>query len=81
MTRLALAYFFVALWLFLTPSANAQSVAELSLTCRKVGDVTSQAGEPQFIRIDPKQAAVLAEIGLDARASSSGWRKRRSRRR
>lgn len=33
--------------------------------CRMVGDVTSRAGEAQFIRIDPGSAARLATIGLD----------------
>jgi len=43
-------------------------VAELALTCRKVGDVASGTGQKQFIRIDPRRAAMLAEIGLDRAA-------------
>lgn len=33
--------------------------------CRKVGDVDSKSGKPQFLKIDPAAAASLAEIGID----------------
>jgi hypothetical protein len=36
--------------------------------CRMVGDSTSRAGEPNFIRIDPSAATRMAEIGLDRAA-------------
>ena len=66
MVRVALALLLVALGL---PTAvHAQSVPERALTCRKVGDVTSRDGRPQFLRIDPRAAAELAEIGLDRAA-------------
>ena len=68
MVRLALTQLVIGLVLLLAPSAQAQSVAERALTCRKVGDVASRAAEPQFIRIDPAAAAKLAEIGLDRAA-------------
>ena len=68
MARLALAQLLVALLLILGSPADAQSVAERALTCRKVGDVASRTGVPQFIRIDPAAAAQLAEIGLDRTA-------------
>jgi len=54
--------------LFTAPDAQAQSVEELARTCRRVGDVPSRTGEPQFIRIDPDAAAQLAQIGLDRAA-------------
>jgi len=53
---------------FLAPAARGQTVAEIAQTCRRVGDVPSRAGTPQFIRIDPAAAAQLAEIGLDRAA-------------
>ena len=68
MIRLALAPLLIVLSLFPAPSAHAQSVAERALTCRKVGDVASRTGVPQFIRIDPAATAGLAEIGLDRAA-------------
>lgn len=52
----------------LAQPASAQTVEEMSRTCRKVGDVPSQAGTPNFIRIDPAAAAQLADIGLDRAA-------------
>lgn len=52
----------------LAPAASAQTVAEIAQTCRRVGDVPSRAGAPQFIRIDPAAAAQLADIGLDRAA-------------
>jgi hypothetical protein len=54
--------------LFLAPAARGQTVAEIALTCRRVGDVPSRTGMAQFIRIDPGAAAQLAEIGLDRAA-------------
>jgi hypothetical protein len=49
-------------------TARARTVAEIAETCRRVGDVPSREGTPQFIRIDPDAAAQLAEIGLDRAA-------------
>lgn len=54
--------------LSLAPTARAQTVEEIARTCRRVGDVASWTGTPQFIRIDPGAAAQLAEIGLDRAA-------------
>ena len=54
--------------LMLAPPARAQTVAEIALTCRKVGDVPSRTGAERFIRIDSGAAAKLAEIGLDRAA-------------
>ena len=54
--------------LFLAPAARAQTVEEIARTCRRVGDVPSQTGTAQFIRIDPDAAAQLAQIGLDRAA-------------
>ena len=54
--------------LFLAPPARGQTVAEIALTCRKVGDVPSRTGAAQFIRIDPAAAGELAQIGLDRAA-------------
>jgi hypothetical protein len=68
LARLALAQLFAALALSFALPAHAQSVAERATTCRKVADVTSRSGEPQFIRIDPGAAAELAGIGLDRAA-------------
>ncbi len=64
MKRLFLSQLFLALSLFVEQPAHAQSVADVAATCRKVGDVPNQTGEPQFIRIDPAGAALLSEIGL-----------------
>jgi len=69
-TRLAFARSLVLVALILSvpllaPPARAQTVEEIARTCRRVGDVPSQSGTPQFIRIDPAAAAQLAEIGLD----------------
>jgi hypothetical protein len=59
----------IAVWfLFLAPGAQARTVAEIALTCRKVGDVDSRSGVPHFIRVDPAAGARLAEIGLDRAA-------------
>ena len=33
--------------------------------CRKVGDVVSKSGKPNFLKIDAAEAAKLAEIGID----------------
>ena len=52
----------------LAPPARAQTVEEIARTCRRVADVPSRDGTPQFIRIDPAAAAQLAEIGLDRAA-------------
>lgn len=68
MARLALAALLVALSPLLATTGQAQMVAEIAQTCRKVGDVASLAGEPQFIRIDPAAAAELAQIDLDRAA-------------
>jgi hypothetical protein len=46
-------------------AAPATYVAPLPPPCRRVGDVTSSAGIPHFIQIDPAAAARLADIGLD----------------
>ncbi|WP_162806203.1 hypothetical protein [Sphingosinicella terrae] len=54
--------------LLLAPAARAQTVEEIARTCRRVGDVPSREGVPQFIRIDPGAAAELARIGLDRAA-------------
>ena len=54
--------------LFLAAPARAQSVEEIAQTCRRVADVPSRDGAPQFIRIDPAAAAQLAGIGLDRAA-------------
>jgi len=54
--------------LFLAVPARAQSVEEIAQTCRRVADVPSRDGAPQFIRIDPEAATQLAEIGLDRAA-------------
>lgn len=73
MTRFAIARFllFVGLGLqvlLLAPPARGQTVAEISLTCRRVGDPPSRTGTARFIRIDPAAAAQLAGIGLDRAA-------------
>jgi hypothetical protein len=52
--------------LVLAPPAFAQ--APPRAPCREVGDATSTAGVPQFIRIDADTAARLATIGLDRAA-------------
>src|SRR5687768_16529294 len=54
--------------LLFAPPASAQTVADIALICRKVGDVPSRTGTPQFIRIDSGAAAQLAQIGLDRAA-------------
>lgn len=54
--------------MFLAPPARGQTVAEISLTCRRVGDVPSRTGVVQFIRIDAAAAGQLAQIGLDRAA-------------
>jgi hypothetical protein len=54
--------------LFLAPPARGQTVEEIAHNCRRVGDVPSQTGTAQFIRIDPAAAAQLAQIGLDQAA-------------
>jgi hypothetical protein len=51
-----------------SPPAYGQTVEEIARTCRRVGDVPSGTGTPQFIRIDPDAAAQLAQIGLDRAA-------------
>jgi hypothetical protein len=66
--RLTLTPFLILAALILAPAAPAQTVEEVARTCRRVGDVTSLTGMPQFIRIDPGAAAQLAEIGLDRAA-------------
>ncbi len=45
--------------------AHAQTAPLPPPDCRVVGDVPSQTGEPQFIRIDPDAATRMATIGLD----------------
>ncbi|UZK65835.1 hypothetical protein [Sphingomonas sp. M1-B02] len=45
--------------------ARAQTLAEIAASCRKVGDVASREGVPQFLTIAPESAARLAQIGLD----------------
>jgi hypothetical protein len=72
-TRLAIAQSLILLGLILqclvlAPPARGQTVAEISLTCRRVGDVESRTGSAQFIRIDSVAAGQLAEIGLDRAA-------------
>jgi hypothetical protein len=54
--------------LLLAPAARGQTVAEIALTCRRVGDVPGRTGMARFIRIDPAAAGQLAEIGLDRAA-------------
>ena len=54
--------------LLLAPTARGQNVEEIARTCRRVGDVPSRTGLPQFIRIDPAAAEQLAQIGLDRAA-------------
>jgi hypothetical protein len=54
--------------LLFAPPARGQTVAEIALTCRKVGDSPSRTGAGQFIRIDPGAAEQLAQIGLDRAA-------------
>lgn len=54
--------------LFLAQPARGQTVAEISLTCRRVGDAPSRTGIAQFIRIDPGAAGQLAQIGLNRAA-------------
>ena len=54
--------------LFLAAPAHGQTVEEIARTCRRVADVPSRDGTPQFIRIDPEAAAQLAQIGLDRAA-------------
>ncbi|MBV9884526.1 MAG: hypothetical protein JO276_16075 [Sphingomonadaceae bacterium] len=54
--------------LALAAPARAQTVEEIAQTCRRVGDVPSREGAPQFIRIDADAAAQLAQIGLDRAA-------------
>ena len=73
MTRLAMIRLLIFMGtilpgLSLAPPARGQTVAEIALTCRKVGDVPSRTGAPQFIRIDPGAAGQLAGIGLDRAA-------------
>lgn len=73
MIRLATIRFLIVLGtilpcLWLAPPAHGQTVAEIALTCRKVGDVPSRTGAPQFIRIDAGAAGQLAQIGLDRAA-------------
>ena len=51
--------------LILAPAARGQTVEEIARTSRRVGDVPSRTGTPQFIRIDPEAAAQLAQIRLD----------------
>lgn len=73
MVNVALARFLAPLVLilpgpFLAPAAGAQTVAEIALTCRKVGDVPSRTGAAGFLRIDARAAAQLAGIGLDRAA-------------
>jgi hypothetical protein len=67
-TRLALFLGLILQAMVLAPPARGQTVAEIALTCRKVGDVPSRTGEARFIRIDPGAAAQLAQIGLDRAA-------------
>jgi hypothetical protein len=67
-TRLAILMGLILPALFLAPAAGGQTVAEMAMTCRRVGDVPSRAGVAQFIRIDPAAAAQLAQIGLDRAA-------------
>lgn len=64
-TRLALIWAALLGGMSLHEPARAQTVAEVAQTCRRVGDVASRAGVPNFIRIDPGAAAQLAEVGLD----------------
>jgi hypothetical protein len=66
--RLAIFLGLILQGLFLASAARGQTVAEISLTCRRVGDVPSRAGISQFIRIDPGAAEQLAQIGLDRSA-------------
>jgi hypothetical protein len=68
LTRLLTLLGLLAAGLLPVSPAQAQTVAELAETCRRVGDSPSSAGTPQFIRIDPAAAAQLAEIGLDRAA-------------
>ncbi len=68
MARLAIIPLLILAGLLLAPAARGQTVEEIARTCRRVGDVPSQAGVERFIRIDPGAAAQLAEIGLDRAA-------------
>jgi hypothetical protein len=54
--------------LLLAPAARGQTVAEIAMTCRRVGDLPSRTGTAQFIRIDSGAAEQLAQIGLDRAA-------------
>jgi hypothetical protein len=67
-TRLAILTGLIFQAMFLAPVVRGQTVAEISLTCRRVGDVPSRSGAAQFIRIDPQAAEQLAQIGLDRAA-------------
>jgi hypothetical protein len=67
-TRLAILLALLLPALLLAPPARGRTVAEIALTCRKVGDVPSRTGTAQFIRIDPAAAGQLAQIGLDRAA-------------
>lgn len=68
MRRLLAPHIAIALLLLAGRPADAQSLAETALTCRKVGDVASRTGTPQVIPIDPARASLLAGIGLDRQA-------------
>ncbi|MGQ0660292.1 hypothetical protein [Sphingosinicella sp.] len=68
MARLAITRLLILPGLFLPLAAHGQTVAEIALTCRRVGDVPSRTGTPRFIRVDPAAAAQLAGIGLDRAA-------------
>ena len=54
--------------ILLAAPVGGQTVEEIARTCRRVADVPSRDGTPQFIRIDPEAAAELAQIGLDRAA-------------
>src|SRR3954464_14529975 len=67
-TRFPIIIALVIQCLFLQSAARGQTVEEIAQACRRVADVPSQAGTPQFIRIDPGAAEQLAQIGLDRAA-------------
>ncbi|MDF7775236.1 hypothetical protein P1X14_08260 [Sphingomonas sp. AOB5] len=55
-----MARWFLALFLMLAAAMPAHAAE-----CRKVGDVDGKSGKPNFLKIDPVDAAKLAEIGID----------------
>lgn len=46
-------------------AAGLLAAAPAAAECRMVGDVDSKSGKPAFLKINPEDAAKLAEIGVD----------------